>query len=178
MKRSLIIAVFMLFSICASAQMVAIKSDVVKDAAMIPNLGVDLVVGAKHTLGVQLFGASNPWGKDVELIGISPRFRYWISGRPFAQFFVGANAQFANYDILWSRTKYQGNALSGGIEIGYSFNISQRFFIECSGGTDLKYYKHKEYKITDGYHNYGEKANANGAILTPRFEVSLVYVIR
>lgn len=168
----------MLFSLCASAQMIAVKSDAVKDIAMIPNLGVDLVVGAKHTLGVQLFGAANPWGKDVELIGFSPRFRYWISGRPFAQFFVGANAQFTNYDILWSKTKYQGNAISGGLEVGYAFNISQRFIIECSGGTDLRYYEHKEYKITDDYKNYGEKANANGSILTPRLEVSLVYVIR
>lgn len=168
----------MLVSLCANAQMITVKSDVVKDIAMIPNLGVDLVVGARHTLGVQLFGASNPWGKDVELIGVSPRLRYWISGRPFAQFFVGVNAQFANYDILWSETRYEGNALSGGLEVGYSFNLSQRFAIECSGGTDLKYYEHKEYKITDSFHNYGEKANAYGAILTPRFEISLVYVIR
>ena len=78
----------MLFSLCASAQMIAVKSDAVKDIAMIPNLGIDLVVGSKHTLGVQLFGATNPWGQDVEMIGVSPRFRYWISGRPFAQFFL------------------------------------------------------------------------------------------
>lgn len=167
----------MLFSLCASAQMIALKSDAVKDIAMIPNLGVDLVVGPRHTLGVQLFGATNPWGKEVEMIGFSPRFRYWISGRPFAQFFVGADAQLVNYDVLWSKTKYQGNAVSGGLEVGYSFNFSRRFNIEVSGGTDLKYYKHKEYKLSDGYF-YGEKANAYGAILTPRLEVSLVYVIR
>ena len=168
----------MLFSMCASAQMVAVKTDAVKDLAMIPNLGVDLVVGAKHTLGVQLFGAGNCWGNNVEVVGVSPRFRYWISGRPFTQVFVGVGAQFSNYDIEWSRWKYQGNSISAGLEVGYAFNLSQRFNIELSGGTDLMHYSHKEYRISDKYANYDEKANANGVIFCPRIELSLVYVIR
>lgn len=168
----------MLMSMCASAQMVAVKTDAIKDIAMIPNLGVDLVVGAKHTLGLQVFGAGNCWGNQAEIVGVSPRFRYWISGRPFTQVFFGVNTHFSNYNIVWSNWKYQGNSLSGGLEVGYAFNLSQRFNIELSGGTDLMYYSQKEYRKTDNYANYGEKANASGVIFCPRVEVSLVYVIR
>lgn len=178
MKKSLIIGIFMLMSMCASAQMVAVKTDAVKDLAMIPNLGVDLVVGAKHTLGLQLFGTGNCWGNKVETIGVSPRFRYWISGRPFTQVFLGVNAQVANYNIEWSSWRYQGNSVAAGLEVGYAFNLSQRFNIELSGGTDLMFFNHKEYRVGDNYFNYGEKANANGSIFCPRLEVSFVYVIR
>lgn len=167
----------MLVSLCASAQMVAVKSDVVKDIAMVPNLGLDLVVGSKHTLGVQVFGTTNCWGKDVETIGFSPRFRYWISGRPFAQLFLGVNAQFVNYDITWSKDEYQGNALSGGLEVGYAFNLSKRFNLELSGGTDLVYYAHKQNKVGK-YYGYGEKSNAKGSVMSPRVELSLVYILR
>lgn len=168
----------MLISMCANAQMVAVKTDAIKDVAMIPNLGLDLVVGAKHTLGLQVFGTTNIWGKDIKAIAVAPRFRYWLSGRPFTQLFVGANTQFANYDVIWSGWKYQGNLVSCGLEVGYAFNLSQRFNIELSGGTDFMHYSHKEYRKKDSYYNYGERTNSDGTVCSPRLEVSLVYVIR
>lgn len=160
------------------AQMVAVRSDLFKDAAMIPNVGVELVVGNRHTLGLELLGAMNPWGVDAEAVGISPRFRYWLSGRPFSRLFVGAVAQFTNYDIKWDDKVYQGNSLSGGVMLGYAFNISQKLNIELSCGTELLTYGQKEYYKGDSYIFYGERVNSHGTMLSPRLEVSLLYIIR
>ena len=178
-KRIIFIVLTTFICLQASAQMVVVKTDALKDLAMMPNAGVELVVGEKQTMGLQLFGAKNSWGKDVSVIGISPSYRYWLSGRTLTRLFVGANAQIANYDIKWNKDVYQGNCASLGISLGYAFNISERFNIELEGGTGIMAYSHKEYVGSkDNYLLYGEKTNAHGTILFPRIEVSLVYVIR
>ena len=178
-KRIIFIVLTTFICLQANAQMVVVKTDAVKDLAMIPNAGVELVVGERHTMGLQLFGAKNSWGKDVTMIGVSPSFRYWLSGRTLSRLFVGANAQVANYNIKLDSDTYQGNCASLGVSLGYAFNISKRFNIEIEGGTGILAYSQKEYLLgRDNYPLYGEKANAHGTILFPRLEVSLVYVIR
>lgn len=178
-KRFFLIIAFLLLLGQVKAQMIAVRSDLFKDAAMIPNAGLELVVGNRHTLGMELFGAMNPWGVDAEAIGLSPRFRYWLSGRPFSRLFVGAVAQFTNYDIKWSGKAYQGNAFSAGVMLGYTFNISQKLNIEISCGTELLTYGQKKYnKKEDSYIFYGERINSHGTMLFPRLEVSLLYIIR
>lgn len=177
-KKISIAAFFFLLTMQANAQMVAVKTDVVKDAFMIPNIGVEIVLGDKHTLGADLFGTKKIYGNVAEIIGVTPRYRYWLSGRPFSRLFVGANAQFANYTINWEDKSYHGNSFAVGLALGYSINLSKRFNIELAGGTDLLYYNHKQYTLGDIYTNYGEKPNAAGVILCPRLEISVMYLLR
>jgi hypothetical protein len=158
--------------------MVAVKTDLVKDVAMIPNLGVELVVGERHTMGLQVFGATESWGKSTKIIGLSPSFRYWLSGRAMSRLFVGVNAAAVNYDITWNSDIYCGNSASLGLSFGYAFNLSERFNMEVQAGTELMAYSNKEYRLGDSFANYGKAANAHGTILFPRLEVSIVYVIR
>lgn len=167
-----------MFTMQATAQMVAMKTDVVKDAFMIPNLGVDIVIGEKHTLGVDVFGAKKIYGNVAEIIGVTPRYRYWLSGRPFSRLFVGATTQFANYTINWDDKRYHGNSFAAGLSLGYSINLSKRLNIELAGGTDLLYYNHKQYTLGDAYTHYGEEPNASGVIMAPRLEVSVMYLLR
>ena len=177
-KRILFIVLTTFICLQASAQMVAVKTDVLKDVAMIPNASVELVVGERHTMGLQLFGAVNPWGQDVSILGVTPSFRYWLSGRTMSRLFVGANAQLINYDIKWNKDVYQGNAVALGVSLGYAFNLSKRLNIEVEGGSEIMAYSQKEFRKGDYHPLYGEKANAHGTILFPRLEVSVVYVIR
>lgn len=162
----------------ANAQMVAVKTDLLRDAAMIPNVGVELVVGERHTVGLQFFGAVNTWGKEVGMVGITPSFRYWLSGRTMSRLFVGTNAKLVNYDVKWSNEVYQGNAAALGFSLGYAFNLSERLNLEVEGGTEIMAYSQKEYTMGDSYSLYGEKASAHGTMLFPRIGFSLVYVIR
>ncbi|MBQ6693538.1 MAG: DUF3575 domain-containing protein [Bacteroidaceae bacterium] len=167
-----------MLTICARAQMVAVKSDLVKDALMIPDAGVELVVGGRHTLGLSVFAATKPWGHNAEILGLSPRFRYWLSGRPFSRLFLGCATQIANYNIEWGKEKYNGNSISAGLLMGYAFNLSKRFNIELAWGTDIMYYSHKDHYLGDKFYEAGQRAESYGTIFTPRLEVSLLYIIR
>lgn len=160
------------------AQMVAIKSDLVKDVAMIPNLGADIVVGNKHTLGVNLYGCAQPWGKDVTLFAIVPEYRFWFSGRPFTRHFIGFSAQMAHYDIHWNKKIYEGNSVSAGVALGYTFNLTTRLNIEFLSGLNVLGFKQKEYYEGDRYDYYGGRTNSDGVMLIPRIEASISYIIR
>lgn len=177
-KRILFVILAINLYLQASAQMVAVKSDIIKDAAMMPNLGVELVVGERHTMGLQLFGATECWGKSTEIIGLSPFFRYWLSGRTMSRLFVGVNAAIANYNIIWNSDVFRGNSTSLGLSFGYAFNLSKHLNLELQAGTEVMTYSNKEHRVGDSYASYGEKANAHGTILFPRLEFSIVYVIR
>lgn len=177
-KKIFIIASFLLFTMQISAQMVSIKNDLVKDVFMIPNLGVDFVIGDKHTLGIDVFGTKKIYGNVAEIIGVTPRYRYWLSGRAFSRLFVGVTTQLANYTINWDDKSYHGNSVAAGLTIGYAINLSERFNIELAGGTDALYYAQKEYTQGDIYTNYGDRVNSKGIIMCPRIEVSVTYLIR
>lgn len=177
-KRILFIALTTFVCLQANAQMVAVKTDLLKDVAMMPNAGVELVVGERHTMGLQFFGAKNPWGNEVGIIGITPSFRYWLSGRTMSRLFVGVNAQVVNYDVKWGKDIFQGNAAALGLSLGYAFNLSKHLNLEIEGGTQIMSYSQKEYCKGDSYTQYGEKSSAHGTILFPRLEFSFVYVIR
>lgn len=177
-KKIFLISAFLIFTMQMSAQMVALRNDVVKDAFMIPNLGADFVVGKRTTLGVDVFGTRKIYGNVAEIIGVTPRLRYWLSGRPFSRLFAGVNLQAANYTINWDDKSYHGNSVAAGLSLGYAWNISEHFNIEFSGGTDALYYDQKEYCKGDSYTHYGERTNSTGIIMSPRLEISVMYIIR
>ncbi|MBR3883747.1 MAG: DUF3575 domain-containing protein [Bacteroidaceae bacterium] len=177
-KKIFIIGLLLLSVSYVKAQMVAIKSDIVKDVAMIPSLGTDIVVGEKHTIGLNLYGCTKPWGKDLTIMAISPEFRYWFSGRPFTRHFIGFSAQMANYDIHWNKKIYEGNSVAMGVAMGYTLNLSKRLNLELLTGLNVLGFKQKEYYEGDRYDYYGSRTNSDGIMLVPRIEASISYIIR
>lgn len=176
-KKIFILALLLLSVSFAKAQMIVAKCDLVKAAAMMPNLGIDAVVGERHTIGVNFSGAKNPWGKDVKLVTVNPEFRYWFGGRPFVRHFVELSAQVTNYDILWNKKAYDGNAFGLGFCFGRSYKLSSRFNIEFLGGISYMRYKQKHFYDEAGYGD-SEVANSKGALLFPKASVSVSYIIR
>ena len=51
-KKILLIAILLISVFKMNAQMMVLKSDVLRDVATMPNIHVDFVVGEKHSLGV------------------------------------------------------------------------------------------------------------------------------
>ena len=62
----------MLFAAKASAQMVAVNTDVAMDACMAPSLGVELTLGKKSTLNINGLYAANMLGKDIRIAAMQP----------------------------------------------------------------------------------------------------------
>jgi hypothetical protein len=161
-----------------SAQMVAVITDAVKDLMLTPNVGVDLVVGEKYTLGAEVAFNRNPWGIQMQMTSVTPEFRYWFNGRPLTRQYVGIVANMTGYKLAWKNV-HHGDAIGLGISFGHVWTLTQRWNIDLTGSLGVIGYREKFYRDYDDFADYGERANARGYALLPiKLGVSVVYVIR
>ncbi len=184
--KKLLLIVFMALLGCRNinAQMLAVNTDALMDVMMTPSLGFELVTGERSSLGVNVLGNYNPWGKDMKMVAVQPEYRYYFSGRPMYRQFVGIGGVGASYDITWKGKVYNGAAVGLGITFGYVFPITHRLNIDCHAGFGAIYYKHKEYFENDDYDldfSVGgvQRTNAEGYTLLPtRIGVSVTYILK
>lgn len=162
-----------------SAQMMAVKTDLLKDALMVGDIGVDFVVAEQHTVGMEFLYANQTWGKPVKISGLMPEYRFWVSGRPFTRQFIGVVAAFASYDISWGRKIYKGDAYGAGISYGHIFTLTPHWNIELASSVGIVGYKQEFYYKGDDFLGLGHHTNSRGYYLMPiKFGVSAVYVLR
>ena len=165
------------------AQHLAIKSNLLMDAALTPNLGLEVVTGEHSSVEVSVFGNHKPYGLHSTLIGIQPEYRFWFNGRPMIREYVGATALFTSYDIGLGKQVFDGDAAGLGISGGYAFMIGKRWNLELAGGFGVLFFHHKQYHKDDNYDDYfvdeAVKANAWGYKLFPiRLGVTISYIIK
>ncbi|MBP3750494.1 MAG: DUF3575 domain-containing protein [Prevotella sp.] len=185
-KFLLIIATVMLFAARASAQMVAVNTDVAMDACMAPSLGVELTLGKKSTLNINGLYAANMLGKDIRIAAIQPEWRVYISGRPMFHHYVGAIGLLASYKFSHFADKvYDGDAGGLGLSYGYVWPVTQRLLIDFHTSLGLVFYHQKEYFVGDDYDSHylndegNPYANAHGSLLMPlRIGISVSYIIK
>lgn len=185
MKKKLIVILFaLLASVTMKAQMLAVTTDVLHDALMIPSLGFELVTGERTTLGLHAYGAYHPWFTKNKMAVAQPEFRYFFSGRPMSREFVGIAAIGALYHIEWSGKVYEGEAAGLGLTFGYVFSLSHRLNLDVHAGFGFIGYHQKEYFQGDFYdtdfsRNGYLESNAEGyALLPTRFGISLSYILK
>lgn len=181
MKKSILklLACVVALWICStqnlSAQMVAVRTDALKDLLMTPNVGVDLVVGEKFTLGAEVAFNKNPWGVKMQMTSFTPEFRYWFNGRPLTRQYVGLVGNLTGYKLAWKDT-HHGDAVGLGISFGHVWTLTQRWNIDLSGSCGLVGYRERH--ADNGVTPTGD-ANAMGYTLFPiKLGVSVIYVIR
>lgn len=177
-KRILLIVALIMFAFKMNAQMMVIKSDILRDVATMPNIHLDFVVGEKHSLGVGGAYCYRMWGKNIEIASFTPNFRYWFNGRPFTRQYVGVKAQITQYDVTWKNKTYDGASLSAGLIFGHVFNLSKRLNIELEGGVNANLYTQKEYFKGDIYDDYGDRNNSRGVTMLPHVSVAISYIIK
>lgn len=166
-------------SLSASAQMMALKTDLLKDALMVGNIGVDFVVAERHTIGMEFVYANQAWGRPIDISGLMPEYRYWFNGRPFTRQFIGLSGGFASYDIAWGRKIYKGDAFGAGVSFGHVFTLTPHWNIEVASSVSVVGYKQEFYYKGDNYLGYGHRTNSHGYYLFPmKLGVSVVYVLR
>ncbi len=184
MKKSIyrlltcVVALLALSTQDLSAQMVAVRTDALKDLLMTPNVGVDLVVGEKCTLGAEVAFNRNPWGVKMQMTSVTPEFRYWFNGRPLTRQYVGVVANMTGYKLNW-KDYHHGDAVGLGLSFGHVWTLTQRWNIDLSGSFGVVGYREKFFRQGDDISGYGERFNARGYALVPiKLGVSIVYVIR
>lgn len=153
MKRLyLILLILMSASILAPAAKaadVAIKSNIISDAALSPNLGLEVGIAPKWTIDIS--GQLNLWvvkQRRWKHWLVQPEARYWFC-RKFAGHFLGIHAIGAQYnvgnlrhtfDFLGSsfsnlrHNRYQGWGAGAGVAYGYAWPVHPHWNIEAEIG--------------------------------------------
>ena len=182
MKRSFFIRIICLiatlWSSGISAQEVAVKSNLLSDAALSPNLGIEIGLAPKWTLDVS--GQGNFWtlshNRRWKHWLLQPEVRYWFCDR-FAGHFVGAHLLGGQYnvgglDIPFSflgtdfrkikDTRYQGWFGGLGVAYGYAWAMSEHWNLEAELGLGWTYTRYDRFRCagcgkkieSDKPHNY------------------------
>lgn len=172
----------------------AVKTNMLYDAATVPNLGVEFYLGKDWTVGAN--GMYAWWSKNV-------RHRYWriyggeIYGRrwfgkaaslkPLTGHHVGLYAGVLTFDFEWGGKGYMGGKPGGtlldrclvnaGIEYGYSLPVARRLNIDFTLG--LGYLGGKYIKYLPGENNtYVKQSTHHLNFFGPtKAEISLVWLI-
>ena len=155
------------------AQQIAIKTNLLYDAVITPNIGVEIGTTQKQT--VQIYYGVNPWKfgehKQLRHWMAQGEYRWWFCHR-FNGWFAGAHALGGQFNMsgvklplgVWPALKdhrYEGWLAGGGATIGYQWILSKHWNIETSLGVGYAYIKYKKYECKDcgellknTYHNY------------------------
>lgn len=163
--RAMLAALLFLTATAGSARMpLALKSNVLYDAALSPNLGVELGVGPKWT--VELSGNYNNWSVNGHLWKhwfVQPEGRYWLcdsfNGHFFAAHAIAGEYNFGNmhnsFKMLGSDfsglsdRRYQGWAAGMGIGYGYTWMFSRHWSAEAEIAIGWIYTRYDVYPCTN-----------------------------
>lgn len=166
---------------------VAIKNNLLYDAAATPNLQLEIRLAPKWSL--ELGAGFNPFPLDDTKFpkwrhvtaSIAPR--YWFCN-VFNRGFVSVNAAYAMfnvagnaYPVSWmykevKEARYEGNAVMAGASGGWHFPIKHFFSIELEGGVDAGYAWYNQYECK---HCGDMKGSGGRWLVLPKLAVNVVF---
>ncbi len=162
----------------ANAQKVAIKTNLLADAFLNPNLGLEIGLAPKWTLDVS--GQFNGWklshDRQWKHWAVQPEARYWLCDR-FSGHFFGAHLHGGQYNIggfngginflgtdtrKIKDTRYQGWFAGAGVSYGYAWILNLHWNLEAELGIGYSYTRYDQFRCsgcgkrirTDHPHNY------------------------
>lgn len=155
LKLSMLVGVMGALPVCAQSQ-IAVKTNLLYDAALTPNLGVEATVG-KHS-SLQLTYALHPWQSDGRMTRhwvVNPSYRYWFC-QPFMGHFFSIDAYGGQYRVQGVKlplpvvpsekdVRHAGWMAGGGLSYGYVWPLSKHLNFELSVGVGYIYAKDKAY---------------------------------
>lgn len=168
----------LLLSTKGVAQPVGLKTNLLMDATLSVNLGLELPLS--HHWTADITGEFNDWtlthGRRWRHWYAQPEIRYWLCNRMTGHFFalhafygeynmggLSNNIMFLGTDLSnLSHTRYQGWALGAGIAYGYSLMLSRHWNLEAELGIGYAYSNYDRYRCvgcgkkieSDKSHNY------------------------
>ena len=175
LKKCFLIMLFLTSFHLVDAQKLAIKTNLISDVVLAPNIGVELI--ASNNISVCLNGSVRPWDAPFDKMRftmINPQLKYWFQ-RPLCRLYTGIDFLYIDNDIKIKDTGYKGDAKGIVLLVGYSWILSNQLNFEVGlglGGLYVNQYKYKGEK--------GEfEPNQQKWLLSPTScSVSFVYIIK
>ena len=132
---------------------VALKTNLLYDVLLVPNIGIEVSLGRQWTVAGE--GMLAWWSSDN-------KHRYWqtyggyltvrrylnANRSPFTGHHVGAYGLALTYDVEWGGKGYQASkfGFGGGLEYGYSMAVGRRLNLDFSLGIGYQGGEYKEYE--------------------------------
>lgn len=154
-------------------QNVAVKTNLLSDVALSPNLGVEIGLAPKWTLDVD--GQFNAWtlshDRRWKHWALQPGVRYWLCDR-FGAHFFGAHIHGGQYNIggidlgfnmlgtdfrKLKEGRYQGWFVGGGVSYGYAWLLNRHWNLEAEIGLGYSYTRYDRFRCA----GCGKKVEAN-----------------
>ena len=168
---------------------VALRTNLLYDATLSPNLGVDVRVDSTWTVG--LLAGMNAWDIDKEKnkkwrhMLFSFRARKYVNDSVFHKGYFEADAIYSHFNVgnvkfplgLYKTVRerrLQGDLLALGGKYGYSWILSRDWRIEAEAGVAIGYAWFKEYDCPHCGTFYGKD---DRIFLLPQLGVNIVYII-
>ena len=158
-RKMVLSCVACLAAFCGTGAQVAIKNNLLYDAATTPNIGVEVGLGRKVT-GQVTYGL-NPWkfsdDRQVRHWLLMPELRLWTCSK-FNGHFFGIHAMGGEFNVqgfdspvksllnVRADSRYEGWYVGGGITYGYQWILSEHWNLELSAGFGYDYIQFREYE--------------------------------
>ena len=161
----LIIAIMLtvISSRTASAQSIAVKSNILYDLTGTLNLGGEIRCDDTHSFSLSV--NYNPWNlgenKKMKHILVQPEYRWWLN-ETFIGSFFGVQAHFAQYNFSGTtpfttvkNNRYQGNLIGCGVTYGHQWLLSTFWSLEASISVGYAHLTYDKYGPAKEMHSSG-----------------------
>ena len=160
--------ILLLSAVCmampAKSQDIAVKTNLLPDLALSPNLGIEIGLAPRWSLDAT--GEFNLWtvnDRKWKHWLVQPEVRYWFCDR-FVKSFVGVHAIGAQYNVgnipndlrifgkdfsQLSDYRFQGWAAGAGVAYGYAIPLGVHWNLELEIGAGYVYTKYDKYECKD-----------------------------
>lgn len=137
------------------AERLALKTNLLYDALLMPSLEIEYRISDRWT--VQVEGDIAWWKNDgkrkyYQVATVSPEGRWWFGqkkGSPWHGHYIGVFGGFTWFDLENKKRGYQGKAETVGVSYGYMFPIGKRLSLEAGIGVGYLHSKYEEYLPAD-----------------------------
>lgn len=144
---SILLLLCCLGTVKAHAQSFVMKTNAMGWAAAIMNVGMEGRFNNHLTGEFSIYYNPFTYGgnKKISGLAIQPELRYWFC-IPYYKHFVGLHVMYADYNVGWTKYRYQGNLFGGGLSYGYQMILSQRCNLEFNIGVGYARMNHDKYE--------------------------------
>ncbi len=175
----------------AEAQTFALKTNLVSDAVLSPNLGIEAGLAPKWTLDIS--GQFNGWtlshSRRWKHWAVQPEARYWFCDR-FAGHFVGVHLHGGQYNIggidgrvnilgtdarKLRDSRYQGWFAGAGVAYGYAWILGRHWNLEAEIGIGYSYTRYDRFRCA-GCGKKTESGKTHHYFGPTKAAVNIVYV--